>query len=91
MRLHARIALAAISSVGFASLARADATPIDELIVHGSRSTFAVDLDLAPLRIDSRRHRLEISDSVRSVLADSSRPRRAREAEVAITGPVPRG
>ena len=92
MRIHARLALGATLSIGFAStLAAADASKIDELVVYGSRSTFAVELDLAPLRIDLRQHRLEVGDSVRIALAESPKPRRARETEVAIAGSLPRG
>jgi hypothetical protein len=96
MRIHRRIALATTLattlSINIASTrVAADATVIDELVVYGSRSAFTVELDLAPLRIDLRQHRLEVGDSVRSALAESSKPRRAGDAEVAIATSPSRG
>lgn len=92
MRIHWRVALvttlAATLSIGITSTLGA-ADTIDELVVYGSRSAFAVELDLAPLRIDLRQHRLEVGDSVRSALAAS--PRRPGAAEVALAAPPSRG
>ena len=88
MNAKSRIAIAAIVSAGAATQSL-PAAAADEAVHEIERPTIAVEVDRAPLRIDTAQLRIAIHESIRAALAEAEQAEKtgsARQTEVASVG-----